>query len=46
MNIYLHRPYEYFLNVESGEIVRVISDDTRSTFNLLSTVLSFFTEAV
>lgn len=46
MNIYLHRPYEFFLNVESGEIVRVISDDTRNTFNLLSTVLDFFTEAV
>lgn len=46
MEKYLQRPYEYFLNAESGEIVRVITDDTRNTFNLLSTVLSFFTEAV
>ena len=46
MNIYLHRPYEFFLNAESGEIVRVITDDTQNTFYLLSTVLSFFTEAV
>lgn len=46
MEVYLHRPYEYFLNAESGEIVRVISDDTRNTFTLLSTVLSFFTEGV
>ena len=46
MNVYLHRPYEYFLNAESGEIVRVVTTDTSSTFLLLSTVLSFFTEAV
>ena len=46
MDVYLNRPYEYFLNAESGEIVRVITDDTRSTFMLLSTVLSFFTEGV
>lgn len=46
MNVYLHRPYEFFLNAESGEIVRVVTSDTSNTFALLSTVLSFFTEAV
>ena len=46
LETYLHRPYEYFLNAESGEIVRVITNDTQSTFFLLSTVLSFFTEGV
>lgn len=46
MDVYLHRPYEYFLNAESGEIVRVVTGDTANTFALLSTVLSFFTEAV
>ena len=46
MDVYLHRPYEYYLNAESGEIVRVVTNDTQNTFNLLSTVLSFFTEAV
>lgn len=46
MEVYLHRPYEYFLNAESGEIVRVVTSDTQNAFNLLSTVLSFFTEAV
>lgn len=46
MEAYLRRPYEYFLNAESGEIVRVVTSDTQNTFNLLSTVLSFFTEAV
>ncbi len=46
MDAYLHRPYEYFLNAESGEIVRVVTNDTQNTFTLLNTVLSFFTEAV
>lgn len=45
MDVYLHRPYEYFLNAESGEIIRVITGDVGSTFVLLHTVLSFFTEA-
>ena len=46
METYLHRPYEFFLNAESGEIVRVVTGDTNNTFNLLSTVLAFFTEAI
>lgn len=46
MDVYLKRPYEFFLNAESGEIVRVVTADVTSTFTLLSTMLSFFTEAV
>jgi ABC-type multidrug transport system fused ATPase/permease subunit len=46
MQVYLRRPYEFFLNAESGEIVRIVTSDTSSTFNLLSTVLAFLTEAV
>lgn len=46
MQVYLYRPYEFFLNSESGEIVRIVTNDTASTFALLSTALSFFTEAV
>lgn len=46
MDVYLKRPYEFFLNAESGEIVRVVTVDVTSTFALLSTMLSFFTEAV
>ena len=42
---YLRRPYEYFLYVESGEIIRIIGNDTSLTFSLLNSVLSFFTEA-
>lgn len=46
LEVYLYRPYDFFLNAESGEIIRVVIDDTRNAFNLLSTVLAFFTEAV
>lgn len=46
MDIYLQRPYDFFLNAESGEIIRVVTSDTANTFSLLSCVLSFFTEAV
>lgn len=46
MEVYLYRPYEFFLNAESGEIVRVITTDVKNTFDLLGTVLAFFTEGV
>lgn len=43
---YLSRPYEYFLKVSSGDVLRVIENDTQGTFNLLSSLLSFTTETV
>lgn len=43
---YLSRPYEYFLGVDSGEVLRVINEDTAQTFNLLSDLLSLFSELV
>lgn len=46
MDVYLHRPYEFFLNASSGEIIRVIRNDTAGAFTLLTTVMSFFTEAI
>lgn len=46
MDVYLRRPYEFFLNAESGEIMRVVTHDVTDTFILLSRLLSFFTEAV
>lgn len=42
---YLKRSYEFFLYVESGEIIRIIGSDTSLTFSLLNSVLGFFTEA-
>lgn len=43
---YIERPYEFFLHVESGEILRVLQADVTGAFNLLATLLSFFTETV
>lgn len=43
---YLMRPYEYFLNIKSGEVLRIVSTDTSSTFNILTTLLQLFTELV
>ena len=42
----IHRPYTYFLSVNSGEIIRIISNDTMSAFNMLVTFLLLFTEFV
>ncbi len=46
MHSYLQKPYEFFLNVSSGEIVRIITNDTNQTFTLLSTVMGFYTELI
>lgn len=43
---YLNRPYEYYLNVDSGEVIRVISTDTKNTFDLLIQILSTVTELI
>ena len=43
---YLNRPYEFFLNAESGEILRVIQSDVPTTYSLLTTILSMFTELI
>ena len=46
LNTFINRPYEYFLNVDSGEIMRIINTDTAETFSLLITLLSLCTEVV
>lgn len=43
---YMERPYEYFLYIESGEIMRVLQSDVTGSFNLLATLLSFLTETI
>ena len=43
---YLHRPYEYFLSVETGEVIRVIQNDVTNAFSALTTLLGIFTEGV
>jgi ABC-type multidrug transport system fused ATPase/permease subunit len=39
LNAYLHRPYQSFLSMQSGEVVRVVQDDTEKTFGMLSSLL-------
>lgn len=46
LETFIHRPYEYFLGVSSGEILRIINSDTSNTFNLLTILLQLFTESV
>ena len=43
---YIYRPYEYFLKVSSGEIIRIINNDTPNTFYMLSVLLNIFSELV
>ena len=46
LNGFLRRPYEFFVNAESGEILRVIQSDVTATYGLLTIILSMFTETV
>ena len=46
LNGFLNRPYEFFLSAESGEILRVIQSDVPTTYGLLTTILSMFTELI
>lgn len=46
LNIYMNMPYEYFLNVESGEILRVLGADIGNSYNLLILILSIGTEVI
>ena len=46
LDTFIHRPYEYFLNVSSGDVMQIIRSDTSSAFGLLVELLSMFTELV
>lgn len=41
---YLSRPYEYFLKVRTGELLRVINSDVAVAFDLVNTLLLISTE--
>lgn len=43
---FLNRPYEFFLEVKSGEILRIVGDDTQRGFSILTMLLSFLSEFV
>ena len=46
LTAYLRRPYEDFLSINSGELIRIVSRDTEQVFVLLTSLLSMFTELV
>ncbi|MEE3480727.1 MAG: ABC transporter ATP-binding protein [Lachnospiraceae bacterium] len=43
---FIRRPYEDFLLVNSGEVIRIISNDTSQVFALLTQLLEMFTELI
>lgn len=46
LRVYMYRPYEFYLNATTGEIMRIINTDVINAFNLLTIVLNFFTEII
>ncbi len=46
LQIYLHKPYEYYLNVNSGDILRTVYSDTTGVFSLLLQCMQLLTELV
>ncbi len=46
MTAILKRPYEYFLNITTGEVQRTILSDVDGTFAMLNNVMMIYTEAI
>ena len=46
LHSFINKPYEFFLNASSGEILRMINSDVDQTFGLLMTFLQFVTETI
>lgn len=46
LNEFLHKPYEYYLNINSGEIIRIISNDVADVFYILLLILEILTEVI
>lgn len=46
LNSFLHKPYESFLKIQSGEVLRIIGTDTVSAFGILTHMLNLVTELV
>lgn len=42
----IHRPYEYFLYAESGDIMNILHDDIIHTFDMLMTLVSLLSESI
>ncbi len=46
MHSFMQKPYAFYLQASTGEIIRIVVNDTTDTFSLLSTVLGFYTELI
>ncbi|MGN1159559.1 MAG: ABC transporter ATP-binding protein [Lachnospiraceae bacterium] len=46
LQIYLHKPYEYFLNANTSDVLRTVYSDTTGVFSLLLQCMQLLTELV
>ena len=46
VHYYMTRPYPFFLQSDSGKIIRTINNDTNQAYNMMNDVLTFCTEGV
>ncbi len=46
MYVFVNKPYEYYLNTSTSEVLRIVGNDADAAFSLLTTVLNFYTEFV
>ena len=44
LKVYLNRPYEFYLNASTGDIMRTVYSDSTGIFNLLLQCMQFITE--
>lgn len=44
--IFMNKSYEYYLNAESGEILRIIQNDVVTSYALLTTLMGMLTETI
>ncbi len=46
MKKFMHKPYEFFLDCNTAEVMRIVLTDSGQAFNLLMSTLMFYTEAI
>ena len=46
LHAFLKKPYEYYLNAQSGEIMRIVYGDVQSSYSILNTLLSLASESL
>ena len=46
VHYYMTRPYSFFLQSDSGRIIRTINNDTNQTYNLMNDMMTFCTEGI